>query len=343
MSSFESIPPNRQFQFLLTIEEWMGTEFERVAIQHPKLLDIIDQVRFCGVNGLIQQVNRKISPFCFQEITENQIRLLVIAFSIPIFQSLDAITIQTGMEYFSNILKYILCENYTTQEAENAAFDDIKRLHPIRKNNEEIAPYQDFVEKIEGQMRMKVRLGLPIIPISQIEEKVKTERLTFLDEMRKAKRALGNIKSNLREYSKEIATQYRINVAPYLFQTSLENLFQPLYIPIFTLNSTNRANEIFSVLVLTEEVVKRVNSRQLEVLIAYEIIGARMRSKFSRGPLEREIFLIISKDEKSAPEDYIEKELSKFFDLKEIREAQNTIQNIVESLIEESYPLMILE
>jgi hypothetical protein len=321
----------------------MGTEFERVAIQHPKLLDVIDQVRFCGVNGLIQRANRKISPFFFQQVTEGQTRLLVIAFSIPIFQSLDAMAIQTGMEYFSFILKYILCENYAPQEAENTAFDDIKRLHPIRSNNEEITPYKDFVEKIEVQMRMKIRLGLPVIPISTIEEKVRTERLTYLAELRKAKRALGNIKSNLREYSKEIAKRYRINVGAFIFQTSLENLFEPVYIPIFTLNSLNRANEIFSVLVLTEEVVKRVNNRQLEILIAYEIIGARMRSKFSRGPLEREIFLIISKDGKTAPESYIEKELSKFFELKEINDAQTTVRNIVEDLIGESYPVMVLE
>ena len=65
MSIPQKIPQPQKFQFRLTTEEWMAIEFERVTIQHSSLLDVIEKVRFYGINGLIQRENSKISPFYF--------------------------------------------------------------------------------------------------------------------------------------------------------------------------------------------------------------------------------------------------------------------------------------
>jgi len=343
MGSRESVSPGHQFQFRLTIEEWMATEFERVTIQYEELLDVIDHVRFFGVNGLIQRENKKISPFSFQPILEQGENFLVIAFSIPIFQSLDSIALQTGMEYFASVLRSILCKKIPINEAELAAFDDIKRLLPIQYQNREIIPYEDFTEKIEVQLRLKVRMGLQIIPNSSISEKIKAEKMSHLKVLEKAKRSLANIQSNLREYSQQIAKRYRVNVEAYLFQTNLGSRFEPIFIPIFSLNSTNQYNELFSLLVLTEEVINRISGRELEIMLAHEIIFDLLKNKFSRGTLEREIFLILSEDGKNDPEYLIEKELSKFFDLQEIKEAQKNIKVIVEALLAEDYPILQLD
>ncbi|MFX0172203.1 MAG: hypothetical protein ACFE9L_09800 [Candidatus Hodarchaeota archaeon] len=343
MSSREDVPISYQFQLKLTIEEWMATEFERVTIQYEELLDVIDHVRFFGVNGLIQRENRKVSPFSFQLISEKGEKFLVIAFSIPIFQSLDSMALQTGMEYFASVLKFTLCREKPVHESEVMAFDDIKRLPPIHYQNQEIIPYEDFTEKIEVQLKMKVRMGLQIIPISSIDEKIRAEKMGHLKELRKVKRSLANIRSNLREYSQHITQKYRINVENYLFQTSLESRFEPSYIPIFSLNSSNQFIELFSLLILTEEVINRISDRELEIMLAHEIIFDMLKNKFSRGILEREIFQILSEDGKNDPEYLIEKEMSKFFDSEEIKEAQRNIKAVVEALLAEGYPVLQLD
>lgn len=342
MSSNQDVPHSQMFQSRLAIEEWMAMEFERVTIQYEELLEFIDQIRFFGVNGLIQRENRKISPFYFQLIPQHGEDFLVIAFSIPIFQSLDLIALQTGMEYFASVTKQILFEKKEIFEAEVQGFEDIKRLHPIHKQKREIVPYKDFTEKIEVQLRMKVRVGLQIIPTSTISEKVKTERMKHLEESRKAKSALANIHSHLKEYS-QIVSKYRIAVKPYLFQTSFESRFDPIHVPIFTLNSINQIKEVFPVLVLTEEVIKRINNLQLEILLAHEIIFNQFRAKFSRGALEREILLILSDDGKKGPEYLVEKELRKFFKSEEVNNTQNSIRTVVEELLQENYPVMPLD
>lgn len=342
MSSNQSASHSQMFQSRLAIEEWMAMEFERVTIQYEELLDLIDQIRFFGVTGLIQRENRKISPFYFQLISQHGEDFLLIAFSIPIFQSLDSIALQTGMEYFASVTKQILCEKKEIFEAEVQAFEDIKKLHPIYKQKGEIVPYKDFTEKLEVQLRMKVRVGLQIIPTSTISEKVKSERMKHLKESRKAKTALVNINSHLKEYS-QIVSKYRITVKPFLFQTSIESRFEPIYVPIFTLTSINQIKEIFSVLVLTEEVINRIDNRQLEILLAHEIIFNQFRTKFSRGVLEREILLIMSDDGKKEPEYLVEKELNKFFKSEEVTNAQDSIQTVVEDLIQEDYPVIPLD
>ncbi len=342
MSSTDKISTGQLYQLRLTIEEWMASEFERVNIQCSEIFDVIDQVRFLGVNGLIQRENKKISPFFFKILNENGEDFLIIVFSIPVFQSLDSLALQTGMEYFGAILKHMLCEKQPAFESEIRAFSDIKKLLPVRVQNKEIIPYEDFTEKLEIQLRMRVRMGLQIIPVTTIEETYKTGRIRYLAELRKCKRALANIHANLKEYSKIIAKRYRINVDGFLFQTTLENQFEPLIIPIFTLHSKNRVNEDFSVLVLTEAVVNRVTPRQLEIMLAHEILFDLIRGKFSRGVIEKEIFLILSED-KDDPEYLIEKEMRKFFDLKEIKNTQEQIQSIVQELSDSKYSLLKLE
>ncbi|MFX1515111.1 MAG: hypothetical protein ACFFC6_02300 [Promethearchaeota archaeon] len=342
MSSKQDVPDSQVFQSRLAIEEWMAMEFERITIQYEELLDIVDQIRFFGVNGLIQRENKKISPFYFQFIPQEGDDFLLIAFSIPIFQSLDSIALQTGMEYFASVVKQILCEKKEILEAEVQAFDDIKRLHPIHKQKREIIPYKDFAEKLEVQLRMKVRVGLQIIPTSTISEKVKTERMKHLKESRKAKSALANILSHLKEYS-QIVSKYRVAVKPFLFQLSLESRFEPIFVPIFTLNSVNQIKEIFSVLVLTEAVLNRIDKQHLEILLAHEIIFNQLKAKFSRGVLEREILLILSENGKKEPEYLVEKELSKFFRSEEIKNTQLSIRAVVEELLVENYPIMPLD
>ncbi|MFX1545546.1 MAG: hypothetical protein ACFFCU_04990 [Promethearchaeota archaeon] len=342
MNSPKSVSQGQVFQSRLAIEEWMVMEFERAAIQYEELIDLIDQVRFFGVNGLIQRETRKISPFYFHIIPQHGKDFLLIAFSIPIFQSLDSIALQTGMEYFAALTKEIFCNGKSIFEAEIQAFEAIKRIHPIRNKKREIIPFEDFTEKIEVQLRMKVRMGLQIIPATKINEKVKLERMRQLVEYRKAKSALSNIHSHLQEYS-QIVSNYRITVDPFLFQTSLESRFEPIYLPIFTLNSVNHVKEIFSILVLTEEVINRIDKRQLEILLAHEIIFNQIKAKFSRGIIEKEILLILSEDGKKGPEHFVEKELGKFFKLEEVKEAQIKIQTIVEELVQQDYPIIQLD
>ncbi len=342
MSSREDIPPSQKFQFHLVIEEWMAMEFERVTIQYEELLDVIDHVRFFGVNGLVQRENKKISPFYFQLISQEGEDFLLIAFSIPIFQSLDSLTFQTGMQYFAAVTKWIMCKNQSILEAEIKAFEDIKRLHPIRRQKREIIPFKDFTEKIEVQLRMKIRMGLKIIPTASIVEKMKTERMRHLKEFQKAKSALANIHSSLKEYS-QLVSKYRINVNAYLFQIHTVSRFEPIFVPVLTMNSVNQVKEVFSVLILTEEVINRISSRQLEILLAHEIIFNQLKAKFSRGVLEKEIFLILSEDGEKEPEYLVEKEISKFFDLEEVKEAQNAIRAVIEELLTEDYPVMQLD
>jgi hypothetical protein len=246
------------------------------------------------------------------------------------------------MEYFSAVLKHVLCENKAISEAEINAFNDIKRLHSVLYKQREVIPYEDFTEKIEAQLRMKIRIGVQIIPSTTINAKIKTERKWNLKELRVAKNALVTVQSNLKEYSQKIAKKYRISVESFLFQTSLENRFEPIIIPIFFLNSINQAKESFSVFVITEEVINRVSPRQLEILIAHEIIFDLFKEKFSRGMVEREIFLILSQDQND-PEQLIEKELTKFFDSEEIKDTQKAIRIVIEELLQENYPIMKLD
>ena len=336
--------PSRSYQYRLTIEEWMAVEFEQVTLQYAGLMDVVDKVRFFGVNGLIQRENKKISPFCFHLINSNNEMFLIIAFSIPIFQSLDNIALNTSMEYLAAILRYVLCEKrLSLSEAEVEAFNDIRRLSPIQVQKREIVPYKDFAEKIEIQLKMKVRMGIPILPVSAIYEDFKKERIQFFEELGIAKRALVNIQSNLKEYSHKIAKRYRINVVPFLFQTSLENRFNPIFLPIVTMTSSTQSSELFSLLMINKEVIKRISSNHLEVLIAHEIIFDLLKEKFSRGLVEREIFLILSEENKDNPEFLVEKEMSKFYDLNEIRESQLKIKSIVEALLAENITIMELE
>ncbi|MFX1284440.1 MAG: hypothetical protein ACFFB5_12345 [Promethearchaeota archaeon] len=342
MSSRDDIPPGQRFQFHLVIEEWMAMEFERVTIQYEELLDVIDRVRFFGVNGLLQRENKKISPFFFQLISQEGEDFLLIAFSIPIFQSLDSLAFQTGMQYFTAVTRWIMCNNQSILEAEIKAFEDIKRLHPIRRQKREIIPYKDFTEMIEVQLRMKIRMGLKVIPTASIIEKVKAERMKHLKEFQKAKSALANIHSSLKEYS-QLVNKYRVYVNAHLFQLHVESRFEPIFVPIFTLNSVNRVKEVFSVLILSEGVINRINDHQLEIMLAYEIIFNQLKTKFSRGVLEKEIFLILSEDGEKEPDYLVEKEISKFFNIEEVKEAQNAIRAVIESLLTEEYPIMQLD
>jgi len=287
MSQPQKIPITRQFQFQLTIEEWMAIEFERVTLQYSVLLDVIENVHFYGINGLIQRENQKISPFHFHLVDEENDKLLVIIFSIPIFQALDSIALQTCMEYFASVAREIFCEKKTVSEAEISAYSDLKNLPIIRSQNAEIIPYEDFTEKIELQLRMKVRMGVQIFPTSKIQEDISNKSMQNLAEIRKAKSALVTIKSNLREYSAKISSKYRISVKSYLFRTALENRFEPTIIPVFILEAVSKVKEDFSVLVFSAELIARVDLKHLKVLMAHEIIFDLLKGKFSRGLLER--------------------------------------------------------
>lgn len=345
MSSRQKFPMTRQFefQFRLTIEEWMAIEFERVTLQYSSLLDVIDQVQFFGINGLIQLESQKITPFYFHKIPETDKELLVILFSIPIFQSLDSIALHTCMEYFAATIKHIFCNHESVSDSEIKAFDEIKSLPLIRSQNQDILPYEDFTEKIELNMRMKVRAGIQIFPMTKIQEDISKKSLAHLSEYRKAKAALVTNQSNLREYSAKIANKYRISVKPYLFKTALENRFEPTFIPVFTLDSVSQMKEDFSVLVLTSEVINRIDKYDLRILIAHEIIFDLLKDKFSRGLLEREIYQILSNGQKDDPNFLIVKEMTKFFSKEDISKAQNAIKQTVENLLHENYPIMKLD
>jgi hypothetical protein len=343
MSTQQKIPPTQQFQLRLTIEEWMAIEFERVTLQYSNLLDVIEQVRFYGINGLIQLENQKVSPFYFHLIEENKEKFLIIIFSIPIFKALDSSALSTGMEYFSAVLKYIYCEGNSVFESEILAFNDIKNLPLLRSRDQDIVPYEDYTEKIEVQMRMKVRTGIQIFPVIKVIEDISTESMQYLKELRKAKAALVTIQSNLREYSARIANRYRISVKPYIFRTALENRFEPSYISVFSLDATSQVKDDFSVLVFTTEVVNRIDQNELKILIAHEIIFDLLKDKFSRGLLEREIYQILSNGNQNDPNYFIIKELNKFFTEEEISNAQNTIKQTIEDLLEENYPIMRLD
>ncbi|MHA2053866.1 MAG: hypothetical protein ACW99F_09730 [Candidatus Hodarchaeales archaeon] len=332
-----------EFQFRLTIEEWMAIEFERVTLQYSSLLDVIDQVQFYGINGLIQLESQKISPFYFHKIQESDEEFIIILFSIPIFQSLDSIALQTCMEYFASTIKFVFCHDKSVSESEINAFDEIKNLPVIRSQNRDILPYEDFTEKIELQMRMKVRSGIQIFPMAKIQEDISRKSLSHLSEYRKAKAALVTIQSNLREYSAKIASKYRISVKPYLFRTALENKFEPTFIPVFTLDSVSQMKEDFSVLVITSEVIKRIDKYDLRILIAHEIIFDLLKNKFSRGILEREIYQILSNGQRDDPNFLIVKEMTKFFSKEDISKAQNAIKQTVENLLQENYPIMKLD
>ncbi|MHA1213862.1 MAG: hypothetical protein ACTSR2_04615 [Candidatus Hodarchaeales archaeon] len=321
----------------------MSAEFERVTIQYENLLDVIDRVRFFGVNGLIRRENRKVSPFCFQLVEQDKEILLVIVFSIPVFQSFNVITTQTCMEYFASILKHTLCDRMSIEEAEIESYKDIQKLHPIHRGKSEIVPYQDLAENIELQLRMKVRMGVQIIPAETIFEDIKNERMKHLAELKTAKKALINVKSSLKEYSHQIANKYRINVVPAIFQASIESKFEPVYIPNFTIISSNQSSILFSIVVITDEVIKRIETKHLEILLAYEIIFDILKSKFSRGIVEREIFQILSENHKNDPEYLIGKELGKFYQVTEIQDARKSIQQVVNDLVDEGYPIIQLE
>ncbi|MHA1974935.1 MAG: hypothetical protein ACTSW1_18220 [Candidatus Hodarchaeales archaeon] len=343
MSTQPNQNPTRSFQFRLTVEEWMSAEFERVTIQYENLLDVIDRVRFFGVNGLIRRENKKVSPFYFQLVEQDEEILLVIIFSIPIFQSFSVITVQTNMEYFASILKYTLCEKMSIDEAEIESYKDIQKLHPIHRGKREIVPYQDLAENIELQLRMKVRLGIQIIPTETIFENIKNERMKHLTEIKIAKKALINVQSSLKGYSNQIANKYRINVVPAIFQASIESKFEPIFIPNFTIISSSQSSFLFSIVVITDEVIKRIESKHLEILLAHEIIFDILKSKFSRGIVEREIFQILSENHKNDPEYFIEKELGKFYQATEIENARKSIQQVVNDLIDEGYPVIQLD
>ncbi|PWI48701.1 hypothetical protein CEE45_05685 [Candidatus Heimdallarchaeota archaeon B3_Heim] len=321
----------------------MANEFERVTLQYSALLDVIEQVRFYGINGLIQLENQKISPFYFHLSEEHDEKFLIIIFSIPVFQSLDSNALTTGMEYFSAILKNIFCENKSVSESEIMAFNDIKNLPLIRSQDQDIIPYEDYAEKIELQLRMKVRTGIQIFPVAKLIEDISTKSMQHLKELRKAKAALVTIQSNLREYSARIANKYRISVKPYLFRTALENRFEPSFISVFSLDATSQVKDDFSVLVFTTEVIKRISKNELKILIAYEIIYDLLKDKFSRGLVEREIYQILSNGKKNDPNFFIVNELKKFFTEEEISNAQNAIKQTIEDLLEEKYPIMRLD
>ncbi|MCK4848605.1 MAG: hypothetical protein KAT16_06255 [Candidatus Heimdallarchaeota archaeon] len=342
MSQPQKIPLTRQFQFRLTIEEWMAIEFERVTLQYSALLDVIENVHFYGINGLIQRENQKISPFYFHLVDEQNEKLLVIVFSIPIFQALDSIALETCIEYFASVVQEIFCEKKPVSEAEISAYGDIKNLPIIRLQDEEIIPFEDFTEKIELQLRMKVRMGLQIFPTSKIQEDISDESMQNLAEIRKAKSALATIQSNLREYSAKISSTYRISVKPYLFRTSLENRFEPTIIPVFILDAVSQIKENFSVLVFSAELIARVDPKHLKILMAHEIIFDLLKGKFSRGLIEREIYQILSVGQDD-PNFLIAKEMTKFFPMEEISEAQKAIREIIEQLIEENYPIFNLD
>ncbi len=343
MSSHQKIPPTQQFQFRLTIEEWMSIEFERVTLQYSALLDVVEQVRFYGINGLIQLENQKVSPFYFHIIEENEEKFMIIIFSIPVFQALDSSALSTGMEYFSAILKNIFCENKSVSESEILAFSDIKHLPLIRMQGQDVIPYEDFTEKIEVQLRMKVRTGIQIFPIIKILEDISMESMQHLNELRKAKATLITIQSSLREYSARIANRYRISVKPYLFRTALENRFEPSYIPVFSLDAMSQVKEDFSVLVFTSEVINRTSQNELKIMIAHEIIFDILKEKFSRGLIEREIYQILSNGNQNDPNFFIIKELKKFFTEEEISKAQNAIKQTIGELLEENYPIIRLD
>jgi hypothetical protein len=343
MTTQQKISPSQQFQFRLTIEEWMAIEFERATLQYSALLDVIDQVKFYGINGLIQLENQKVSPFYFHLIEEHEEKFLIIVFSIPVFQSLDSVALSTGMEYFSAISKNIFCEDKSVSESEIQAFSDIKNLPLIRSQGNDVIPYEDFTEKIELQLRMKVRTGIQIFPVTKIIEDISTESMQHLKELRKAKAALVTIQSSLREYSARISNRYRITVKPFLFRTALENRFEPSFISVFSLDATSQVKDGFSVLVFSCEVINRINQNELKILIAHEIIFDLLKDKFSRGIVEREIYQILSNGNKNDPNFFIIKELNKFFTEEEISNAQNAIKQTIEDLLEENYPIMRLD
>ncbi len=343
MSTHQKIPPTQQFQLRLTIEEWMAIEFERVTLQYSNLLDVIEQVRFYGINGLIQLENQKVSPFYFHLTEENEEKFLIIVFSIPVFKALDSSALSTGMEYFSAVLKYIYCEDNSVSESEVLAFNDIKNLPLLRQRDQDIIPYEDFTEKIEVQMRMKVRTGIQIFPVIKVIEDISKESMQYLNELRKAKAALVTIQSNLREFSARISNRYRISVKPYIFRTALENRFEPSYISVFSLDATSQVKDDFSVLVFTTEVINRIDQNELKILIAHEIIFDILKDKFSRGLIEREIYQILSNGNQKDPNYMIIKELNKFFSEEEISNAQNAIKQTIEDLLEENYPIMRLD
>jgi hypothetical protein len=321
----------------------MALEFERVTVQYSSLLDVIEKVRFYGINGLIKRENDKISPFYFHLLDDTGERFLIIVFSIPIFQSLDSIALQTAMEYFAALLRRLFCEKSSVFESESLAFNDIKNLPIIRSKGKDLFPYEDFTEKIEMQLRMKVRLGLQIFPINKIKEDISLESMQHISEYRKVKSALITVQSNLREYSAKITNKYRISVKPYLFETAAENRFEPTVIPVFTLNAMSQVKDDFSVLVFSAEVVNRIDPDQLKILIAYEIIFDLLKDKFSRGLLEREIYQILSNGQKDDPGYMISKEMIRLFPQEVITQAQNAIKQTIETLLEANYPIIRLD
>lgn len=343
MSLPQKLPQPHKFQFRLSTEEWMAIEFERVTIQYSSLLDVIEKVRFYGINGLIQRENDKISPFYFHLLEEPSEKFLIIIFSIPIFQALDSIALQTAMEYFSALLRHLFCEQSSVSEAETLAFNDIKNLPLIRSQGHDLVPYEDYTEKIELQLRMKVRMGVQIFPINKIKEDISHESMQHISEFRKVKSALVTVQSNLREYSSKIMNKYRISVKPYLFETAVENRFEPTIIPVFTLDAVSQVKEDFSVLVFTTEVINRIDPNHLKIMIAHEIIFDLLKDKFSRGLLEREIYQILSDGQKDDPEFLISKEMTKLFSREEITNAQNAIKQTIEELLEANYPIIRLD
>ncbi|MHA1992230.1 MAG: hypothetical protein ACXACX_05270 [Candidatus Hodarchaeales archaeon] len=323
-SKIPSLDKNTKLR--LSFEEWIKNEFKILAKQQEDQ-EIAKNARFIAVDALILRKHKQVGVISYQFSEKN----IWIIFCQPILRKLDSHSIT----HFLKIIIESIVELKKQDDKEDVRGAEIRAYNKIIKDLEKLSQSKNLLNQIE---RMKqaifflstqfLKAGLPVVnPESLVPLKSDNELLE------KISNAFQKIRIKL--YSVVDPIQFekvKFRILPFHFKIVMQNKdsheSELRVKPIITLDVYDyQGGYTFSLFLINTFFLETIDSANLEILLAYELISMINSRKYNRGEMERDIYNILSKERKT-DENY--EVLKGFYNRDLIDESRSKINSLIE-------------
>ncbi|MHA2368050.1 MAG: hypothetical protein ACXADX_04455 [Candidatus Hodarchaeales archaeon] len=332
----------RDLRAQILLESWFRHELGNIASGSADL-EFLDYCRFIGIPGLISRPNGMVGAQWYRQLslpsktngeanseTERQIFGY---FSIPFFRNLDSRSLESMLTFTLETIREI-SKNSTIdfREAENRAFQRItpqlRRRIFLPKSNLDGAN-QTWAENI-ARLYFRLKSGVPIINVDSLtvfedSDFISAQKILRIRLSRAKSKIAGLVDSNF-------LNMIILTPVPAMFRSIVPTSSFSL---LGTMLAYNRLNQLSFVVIMVGTPLLDVEN--LELILAHHMLSIHNERKYSRGPMEHEIFQIIR-----SKKDLSIQQIKRLYGEQNFQNAKDEVDELTNRLIDDDFSVIRL-
>lgn len=332
----------RDLRAQILLESWFRHELGNISTGSADL-ELLDYCRFMGIPGLISRPNGMVGAQWYHQLslpskTENDVnsetkRQIFGYFSIPFFRNLDSRSLESMLTFTLETIREISKDSSIDfREAENRAFQRItpqlRRKIFLPKSSLDGAN-QIWAENI-ARLYFRLKSGVPII---NVETLTVFEDSDFISAQKILRIKFSRVKSKIAGLvDSSFLKLLTLTPVPAMFRSIVPTSSFSL---LGTMLAYNRINQLSFIVIMAGTPLLEVEN--LELILAHHTLSIYNERKYSRGPMEHEIFQIIR-----SKKDLSIQQIKRLYGEQNFQNAKDEVDELTNRLIEEDFSVIRL-